>query len=314
MIGGQKVKTNAGTRSLSRMARQEARAGYLFILPTYLFYFIFMLIPLRMTIYYSFTKFNMVKPPQWIGLSNYLKMFSDKVIFITLKNTIVFTVSSTVLKMMAGFILAVLFATNGLYRPVRSIGRGVLFFPYVVGLSYIALAFGYLFATDTGAINWFLVNKLGIEKIPWFTNSTYAMMMLILIDVWKNMGFAMLLYLAGMQSISSDYYEAASLDGASRWQQTIHITLPLVLPTTVMCIILFTINGLQLFDAPSIITNGGPGNSTRSLVMYIYMRAFTKYEMGYASAISLAFMLIMAVVSYFQLKLENMGDNKGKEM
>ena len=308
------MKTNAGTRSLSRMARQEARAGYLFILPTYLFYFIFMLIPLRMTIYYSFTKFNMVKPPQWIGLSNYLKMFSDKVIFITLKNTIVFTVSSTVLKMMAGFILAVLFATNGLYRPVRSIGRGVLFFPYVVGLSYIALAFGYLFATDTGAINWFLVNKLGIEKIPWFTNSTYAMMMLILIDVWKNMGFAMLLYLAGMQSISSDYYEAASLDGASRWQQTIHITLPLVLPTTVMCIILFTINGLQLFDAPSIITNGGPGNSTRSLVMYIYMRAFTKYEMGYASAISLAFMLIMAVVSYFQLKLENMGDNKGKEM
>lgn len=308
------MKTNAGKRSLSRMARQEARAGYLFILPTYLFYFIFMLIPLGMTIYYSFTKFNMVKPPQWIGLSNYIKMFSDKVIFVTLKNTVVFTVTSTVLKMMAGFILAVLFATNGIYRPVRSIGRGVLFFPYVVGLSYIALAFGYLFATDTGAINWFLVNKLGMEKIPWFTNSTYAMLMLILIDVWKNMGFAMLLYLAGMQSISSDYYEAASLDGATRWQQTIHITLPLVLPTTVMCFILFTINGLQLFDAPSIITNGGPGNATRSLVMYIYMRAFTKYEMGYASAISLAFMLIMAVVSYFQLKLENMGDAKGKEV
>lgn len=304
----------AGTRSLSRMARQEARAGYLFILPTYLFYFIFMLIPLGMTIYYSFTKFNMVKPPQWIGLDNYIKMFSDKVIFVTLKNTIVYTVFTAVFKIIVGFLLAVLFATNGLYRPVRSIGRGVLFFPYVVGLSYIALAFGYLFATDTGAVNWFLVNKLGVEKIPWFTNSTYAMTMLILIDVWKNMGFAMLLYLAGMQSISSDYYEAASLDGANRWQQTVHITLPLVLPTTVMCIILFTINGLQLFDAPNIITNGGPGNATRSLVMYIYMRAFTKYEMGYASAISLAFMLLMAVVSYFQLKLENMGDAKGKEV
>jgi len=296
------------------MARQEARAGYLFILPTYLFYFIFMLIPLGMTIYYSFTKFNMVKPPQWIGLDNYIKMFSDKVIFVTLKNTIVYTVFTAVFKIIVGFLLAVLFATNGLYRPVRSIGRGVLFFPYVVGLSYIALAFGYLFATDTGAVNWFLVNKLGVEKIPWFTNSTYAMTMLILIDVWKNMGFAMLLYLAGMQSISSDYYEAASLDGANRWQQTVHITLPLVLPTTVMCIILFTINGLQLFDAPNIITNGGPGNATRSLVMYIYMRAFTKYEMGYASAISLAFLLLMAVVSYFQLKLENMGDAKGKEV
>ena len=304
----------AGTRSLSRMARQEARAGYLFILPTYLFYFIFMLIPLGMTIYYSFTKFNMVKPPQWIGLDNYIKMFSDKVIFVTLKNTIVYTVFTAVFKIIVGFLLAVLFATNGLYRPVRALGRGVLFFPYVVGLSYIALAFGYLFATDTGAVNWFLVNKLGVEKIPWFTNSTYAMTMLILIDVWKNMGFAMLLYLAGMQSISSDYYEAASLDGANRWQQTVHITLPLVLPTTVMCIILFTINGLQLFDAPNIITNGGPGNATRSLVMYIYMRAFTKYEMGYASAISLAFMLLMAVVSYFQLKLENMGDAKGKEV
>lgn len=164
-----------------------------------------------------------------------------------------------------------------------------------------------MFATDTGAVNWFLVNKLNVNKIPWFTDSFYAMTMLIAIDVWKNMGFSMLLYLAGMQGISPDYYEAASLDGAKRWQQIIHITFPLLFPITVMSIILFTVGGLQLFDTASILTNGGPGNSTRSLVMYIYMRGFTKFEMGYASAISLVFLALMAIITYFQLKLEKIG-------
>ena len=296
-----------GHKALSQMARREARAGYLFILPTYVFYFFFMLIPLGMTIYYSFTSFNMVKQPEWIGIANYVKMLQDKVILTTLNNTVVYAVTTTILKVILGFILAVLFSSEFLFRPVRSISRGVLFFPYVVGLSYIALAFGYLFATDTGAVNWFVVNKLNGNKIPWFTNSFYAMAMLITIDVWKNMGFSMLLYLAGMQGISPDYYEAASLDGAKRWQQTIHITFPLLLPITVMNIILFTVNGLQLFDTASILTNGGPGNSTRSLVMYIYMRGFTKFEMGYASAISMVFLTLMAIITYFQLKLEKIG-------
>lgn len=289
------------------MARREARAGYLFILPTYVFYFFFMLIPLGMTIYYSFTSFNMVKPPEWIGIENYVKMLQDKVILTTFNNTILYAIATTILKVLFGFILAVLFSSEFLFRPVRSISRGVLFFPYVVGLSYIALAFGYLFATDTGAVNWFLVNKLNVNKIPWFTDSFYAMTMLIAIDVWKNMGFSMLLYLAGMQGISPDYYEAASLDGAKRWQQIIHITFPLLFPITVMSIILFTVGGLQLFDTASILTNGGPGNSTRSLVMYIYMRGFTKFEMGYASAISLVFLALMAIITYFQLKLEKIG-------
>lgn len=296
-----------GNKELSQMARREARAGYLFILPTYVFYFFFMLIPLGMTIYYSFTSFNMVKPPEWIGIENYVKMLQDKVILTTFNNTILYAIATTILKVLFGFILAVLFSSEFLFRPVRSISRGVLFFPYVVGLSYIALAFGYLFATDTGAVNWFLVNKLNVNKIPWFTDSFYAMTMLIAIDVWKNMGFSMLLYLAGMQGISPDYYEAASLDGAKRWQQIIHITFPLLFPITVMSIILFTVGGLQLFDTASILTNGGPGNSTRSLVMYIYMRGFTKFEMGYASAISLVFLALMAIITYFQLKLEKIG-------
>jgi len=264
-----------------------------------------MLIPLAMTVYYSFTSYNMVKPPQWIGLQNYVKMLQDKVVLATFNNTVVYTLFTVVLKVLFGFVLAVLFSSGSLLRPARSIGRGVLFFPYVVGLSYIALAFGYLFATGTGAVNWFLVNKIGIGRIPWFTNSFFAMAMLVIIDVWKNMGFAMLLYLAGMQGIPHDYYEAASIDGANYWQRVTRITFPLLFPITVMSVILFTIGGLQLFETASILTNGGPGNSTRSLVMYIYMRAFTKYEMGYASAISLILLLLMAIVSYFQLKLES---------
>ena len=302
------MKKAVTKKPASRMEKQEAAAGLLFILPTYFFYFVFMVIPLIMTVYYSFTEYNMVRPPEWVALANYVKLFGDKVVLTTLKNTAFFTVFCMILKIVFGFLLAVLFSGSAMYRAVRSIGRGVLFFPYVVGLSYMALTFGYLFSTDTGAVNWFLVNVLHLSKIPWFTKSNYAMAMLIAIDVWKHLGFSMLLFLAGMQNISQDYYEAASLDGASAWQKTAYITFPLLMPIVVMNIILFTINGLQMFDLPSILTNGGPGNGTRSLVMYIYARAFTKYEMGYASAISIVFLLIMGVISSIQLKLDQEND------
>jgi multiple sugar transport system permease protein len=283
--------------------QKEEQAGYLFILPTYVSYFVFMLIPLGITIWYSFTEYNALKPPVFIGLQNYIKLFSDQIAWETLYNTVLFTIGTTACKTILGIILALIFNSKVLLPLIRNIARGCVFLPYIIGLSYIALIWSFMFATDTGIVNWYL-NRIGLDSVPWFVNPHLAMAMLIILDIWKNAGYAMIIMLAGLQSIPNEYYEAASIDGASSLQRVWRISLPLLRPMIIMSVILFTISGLQFFDSASVLTKGGPGNATRSFIMHIYDTAFSNFSLGYASMLSLVFMFIILAFTVFQLKYD----------
>jgi multiple sugar transport system permease protein len=288
--------------NINRKKREEI-TGYLFIAPTYLFYIAFLLLPLCFTIYFSFTEYNVLKPPNWVGFSNYIQIFKDKTMAKVTANTIIYAVCTTIFKTTIALIFALILNNKYLYRWVRNTARVSIFFPYLVAMSYVALIWSFMFSKDMGVVNYYL-NRFGISPLPWFTDTRYALSMLIGLDVWKHMGYAMLIYLAGLQGISNEYYEAGIIDGANRWQLIKHITLPLLRPTTIMLVILHTIYGLQAFDSMSVITQGGPGNSTRSVLLYIYDKAFKSYDMGYSSALSVLMIIVIFIISIVQLKFD----------
>ncbi|NLK87853.1 MAG: sugar ABC transporter permease [Clostridiaceae bacterium] len=286
-----------------RMQTKEQIAGYLFILPTYILFILFSLIPTIGTFVVSFTEYNMVKPLSFVGLENYKNIFSDSVIPVVTLNTIKYTVFSVVLNVVFALILAIALNSKIILAPVRNIARATVFFPYIIAYAYISLIWIYMFSTDTGIINYYL-NLVGIDSVPWFTSHKYALNMLIVLDVWKNVGFGMVIFLSGLQNIPKEYYEAASIDGASRIKTVFGITLPLLTPMIVMNTMLYTINALQVFDSINVITKGGPGDSTRSIVTYLYDTAFKGYKMGYASALSIIFMLAVVVITLMQFRLD----------
>lgn len=283
--------------------RRENIAGYLFIAPTYLFYIVFMLLPLCATIYFSFTKYNVIQPAQWVGMKNYLQLFKDRVMPTITENTLFYTVMTMVFKTLVALVLAIGLNSTKLFSPVRNIARASIFFPYVIAMSYVALIWSFMFSKDMGMVNFYL-NKFGLASVPWFTDVRLAMYMMVALDVWKNCGYGMLVFLAGLQGIPKDYYEAAQIDGADRRHLIFHITLPLLRPMIVMMVILNTIYGMQAFDSMSVITEGGPGNSTRTILLYIYEKAFQSYNMGYASALSLVLVVAILVISLFQLNFD----------
>jgi multiple sugar transport system permease protein len=285
-----------------KMQTKEQIAGYLFILPTYLFFILFSLIPTIGTFIISFTEYNMVKPLSFIGLDNYKNIFTDRVIPVVTANTIKYTVFSVLLNVVFALFLAIALNSRIILSPVRNIARATVFFPYVIAYAYISLIWVYMFATDTGIVNYYL-NLIGIQSVPWFTSHKYALNMLIVLDVWKNVGFGMVIFLSGLQNIPKEYYEAAAIDGASTIKTVFGITLPLLSPMIVMNIMLYTINALQVFDSINVITKGGPGDSTRSIVTYLYDTAFKGYKLGYASALSIIFMSLIIFITLLQFTL-----------
>jgi multiple sugar transport system permease protein len=286
-----------------KMQTKEQIAGYLFILPTYLFFILFSLIPTIGTFIISFTEYNMVKPLSFIGLDNYKNIFTDRVIPVVTANTIKYTVFSVLLNVVFALFLAIALNSRIILSPVRNIARATVFFPYVIAYAYISLIWVYMFATDTGIVNYYL-NLIGIQSVPWFTSHKYALNMLIVLDVWKNVGFGMVIFLSGLQNIPKEYYEAAAIDGASTIKTVFGITLPLLSPMIVMNIMLYTINALQVFDSINVITKGGPGDSTRSIVTYLYDTAFKGYKLGYASALSIIFMSLIIFITLLQFRLD----------
>lgn len=290
------------------MRQREQAAGYLFIAPTYLFYIAFMILPLVATVYFSFTKYNVIKPAEWIGLKNYVQMFKDTKLPTVSMNTVKYTALTTVLKTVFSLVLAILLNSRNLFQTARNVSRAAFFFPYIVAMSYVSLIWSFMFSRDLGVVN-YLLNQVGIQSVPWFTDMKLALYMLIVLDVWKNVGYGMLVFLAGLQGISKDYYEAAVIDGASRWKLTRHITLPLLRPMTVMMVILNTIHGLQAFDSMSVITEGGPGISTKSILLYIYEKGFQSYNMGYAAALSFILIIVILIVSLIQLRFDKSVDD-----
>ncbi|UIX29930.1 carbohydrate ABC transporter permease [Streptomyces sp. GQFP] len=296
-----RARRSRGARS-TRGGRRTAVA-WLFLAPFGVVFLLYTAIPTVAALGFSLTDLRGadLRHPfavNFTGLDNYLRLFQDESFLRDILNTAVFVVVGVPLTMGLGFALAV--ALNSGIRRLRGVFRTVFFAPVVTNVVAVALIWQYAFNAD-GTVNKVL-GAVGLAGPNWLDDQNLAMPVVILLGIWRNFGTAMVLFLAGLQAIPQDVYEAAALDGAGRWRQLRHITLPLLLPTTLMVSVLLTVFYLQVFDEPYLLTNGGPLGSTESMALYTY-RQFGSGEFGVSSAASFVMLLLVALVSIVQFRL-----------
>ncbi len=277
---------------------------YLFITPTLLIFLVFVLFPILYSAVISFFKWNGISEPLFTGLRNYTRLLEDRIFWISLQNTVSFTIGVVPLSMAFGLLAAL--GLNRKQLPGRAFLRAIYFLPFVISAVATATTAGWIFGDTFGVLNKLLV-ELGMKKVQWLTNRHTAMMTVVIVTIWVRMGFCMLIYLAGLQSIPPDLIEAAKVDGASRWQQFRHITVPLLRPTTFLLLVLNIIYSFEVFDLVFVLTNGGPGYATTVLTVFIYNSAFQTQSVGYASAIGIVFMTIIMAITLVQWRISNEG-------
>lgn len=277
--------------------REEVAAG-IFLSPALLLLGIFLVFPIIYLGYLSFTNGSFTRSGvHWVGVNNYLRLLLTPDFWQVIFNTIYFSIGTVVPSIVIPLGLAVLLDRN---LPFTGIFRTIYFIPSIVSLVASGLGFRWLFQTD-GAIN-SLLSNLGLEKIAWLSDSLWAMPVLIVLSIWQQIGFNLVVFLAGLQSIPINRYEAAELDGANGWQQFWYITLPGIQSTLIFAAITTTIFTLKSFEQVYIITGGGPLNSTNLLVYYIYDRAFAQFDFGYAAAAAMVLLAFTSGLVYLQLQ------------
>jgi len=285
----------------NRIRRGETLTGYLFILPTMLGFSLFIIGPMIAAIILGFYYWDLFTPPKFVGLDNYKALLKDIHVFTVYKNTLIFVSGVVPLNVGGGLLIAL--ALNRKFNVMfKYILRTTYFFPMVTSVTAIALVWNLLLNTDLGIVNYYF-GKIGIPRINWLLSSRLAKVSVILIDVWKNIGFYMIVCLAGLQNIPRLFYEAAEIDGASGWQRFLYITFPLLSPTIFFLIIIGLINAFQIFDMSFVLTRGGPGDATRTVVMYIYETGFRFFNMGYATTVSLSLFILIATLTLVQFKI-----------
>lgn len=273
--------------------------GYIFLLPVIIGFLIFTLIPVGMSLYYSFTKYDGITKPVFLGLDNYKALFKDKEFLLSLKNTFVFTISTVPL----GAFLSLLFAQllNSNIRG-KKIYRSIIFIPNIVSYVAVAMVWQWLYNEDYGLIN-SVLGYLGLYQPPWLTSAKWAMPSVVIMTTWKNIGYNMIIFLAGLQGISKSYYEAANIDGANAFQKFFGITVPLLKNTTLFVLVTSMIWAFQTFDQIYLLTAGGPNRATQVVVYLIYMNAFQYFKQGYASAMSCILFAIIFLATLMQFRL-----------
>lgn len=284
----------------SRKALRNNLVAYSFIAPNFIGFCIITLVPMVFAIALAFCNWDGVHEIEFVGLENFIKLASDKTFKKAFVNTIVYSLGTVPLTLVCSLGLALLLNQN---VKLRNFFRTVSFFPYVASLVAVAAVWNNLFNPSMGPVN-MLLSKLGVENLPrWAAGKDTAMITVILFSVWKNMGYYMVIYLAGLQGINPDLNEAASLDGANKWQTFWHVTLPQLRPTTFFVVIMLTIASFKVYDQMYMITQGGPGNATITLVYDIYNVAFVNTpKYGYASAISMVLFVMVLIITLIQFR------------
>jgi len=282
-------------QGLSGMARREALTGYLFILPTYLGFVLFILGPVAASLGLSLFDWDLLaqKPPQFVGGQNFAELAADARLLTSFRNTLTFVVGAVGLEITLALLLAV--AVQGVRsRPLTYFLRTSFFLPLALSGAAVAVVLSYLFHKEFGVLNYYLT-LLGGPRIPWLAASGWSIVAVIFASTWRSLGFNFIIFVAGVQNISREMYEAAEIDGAGAWAKLLHVTIPLLSPTILFVTVIGVIGALQVFEQPFIMTRGGPGDSSRTVVMIIYESAFQNLAIGYGAAIAaLLFVLIMA--------------------
>ena len=280
--------------SLSRRRREDNVRGWLYCAPFLVAFVTFLLWPTVYGLWMSFTGRSLTGANAgWIGFANWSEAFADPEVWSSLANTAWFTVLSTIPLVLISLALAVLV---NLGIPGQWFWRLSFFLPFLLASTVVSLFWKWLYNPQLGLIN-DLLGKIGIDPIPWLSDPNTAMHAVVITTVWWTIGFNFLLYLAALQNIPEQLYEAASLDGAGKWRQFLSITVPQLGPTTVLVVVLQILASLKVFDQIYQMTGGGPAGATRPILQYVYEAGFTGYRLGYASAISYIFFFLIIGIS-----------------
>lgn len=267
--------------------------GLLFALPVIVIFLFVRVIPSLAALYISFTDYGGVKPPQWIGSANFRELATDQVFRQALVNTMVYTLGVAIPSTLVGLGIALLLNSKILFR---GFFRTMFFLPAVVSFVSIAVIWSYILNSQFGILNYFL-SLLGFTKIAWLDSARWALPSLIVIGIWKNIGYTTTIYLAGVQAIPQELYEAATVDGGNTIQQFRDITWPMLRPVTAFVMLMTSIVGFQAFDQVLVLTGGGPANSSTTVVLETYKAAFQYLRFGYASAMAFALAVVIGIFS-----------------
>lgn len=279
--------------------------GYLLIAPGFLIYLGFILIPILWTVFMSFTDYNL-KTSHFVGLTNYINLFKDQTFLKSVLNTVLYSMITIPIAMVLGLFLATL-----LNQKLKSKGffRTLFYLPNIFSMVAVSMAWLYLFDTNAGILNKML-NQIGLSSVGWVSSPSMALFSIAIMSIWNSTGYNMILFLSGLQSIPEFLYEAASIDGATRWQSFLKITVPSLAPTTFFVLVMACINSFQVFGQVLIVTNGGPQNATTTIAHQIYRNGFEYYKMGYASAQAVILLLIILAITVVNFK-HGKGDSDG---
>lgn len=292
-------------QGLSSKQKKKLRSnlvGYSFIIPNLIGYSVFVFAPVCFSFVLSFMKWDGSQAPmEFVGLANFTQIFGDRLFRGAFSHTVVYALMTVLPTLILSMLLAVLL--NSKIKGM-SFYRTAFFFPYIASIVAVGAVWNMLFQPDFGPINEFL-KFIGIANPPrWVVDTDWAMAAIAIVTVWKYMGYYMIVYLAALQGISNSLYEAAGIDGANGWQKLRYITIPMLTPTTFFVLIMLTIQCFKVFDLVYVMTGGGPGNATQTLVNYIYDKAFTSWQFGPASAGAIVLFAVVLVITLIQFSGE----------
>lgn len=291
-------------RAKARENQGDGRLAAVFIAPALLGFTVFLLWPTLRGIYLSFTRYNLLTPAEWAGLDNYLRMVHDPIFWDSLKVTVEYVVINIGVQTVAALAIAVL-----LQRLTQSaVLRGIVLTPYLMSNVVAGVVWLWILDTQLGIGNE-IISALGFDRIPFLADETWAIPTIALINVWRHVGYTALLLFAGLQAIPNDMYEAAKVDGASEWRMFWRITMPLLRPVLAVVLIMTVIGSFQVFDTVAVTTSGGPANATNVLQYYIYGAAFGRFQFGYASAMSVALLVVLSAITFVQYRLTRAGQS-----
>lgn len=289
---------SSGVKTVSWHKKFEIFSNYLYISPFLFFFFVFFALPIFQGLYLSFTEWRGTGQPIFVGLKNYIDLLHDRLFYTTLKNTFAYVLEFFPLSIVIPLLLAV--AIN---RPIIALNffKFSLVAPMVVSVSAVGLIWKWMFNTTFGLINYYL-EKLGMSGPNWFMDPKFAMLAIVITSLWWGIGWNLIIFSAGLKNIPQELYEAAQIDGANRWDCFWYITLPNLTQTLLFITVTGLIGSFKVFGQVYVLTNGGPYDSTRTLVFYIYDNGFKYFKMGYAASISWILFVIILGITLLQFK------------
>lgn len=274
---------------------------YLYLLPTIVGLALFTAGAVAISIVLSFSQWDIVTPPRWIWLDNYVQLWKSNLFWQVFWNTLYFVVLSVPLSVVSSLALALLVNTR-----LRGITffRTAYFLPVVSSMIAVALVWSWILNADYGLLNYMLHTAFGVHGPAWLDSTSWALPAMVIVTVWRGLGYSMVIFLAGLQNIPRDLYHAATIDGAGAWRRFRHVTLPMLSPTTFFVLVITFINSFQVFEQTYVLTKGGPANATLTLSYYIYQNAFQFFQMGKAAALAYVLFALVFAVTLVQFRMQ----------